>query len=220
MSILHIDSITKSYGEKYILRDIYLSCETGKTIGILGRNGCGKSTLLQIIFGTAKGNSQYIKYNHQILQKQSDRKNIIAYLPQNTFLPKNINIKKLITLFCSHQNTEKLFQNPLMQPFLDETPKNLSGGEVRIIEILLLLYSDAEFILLDEPFQNLSPKIISEIKTMIRQQTQNKGFIISDHQYQDVIDIADDLYLLSEGCLRPVKDLSDLKQFNYLPKNI
>ncbi|WP_185147003.1 ATP-binding cassette domain-containing protein [Chryseobacterium echinoideorum] len=220
MSTLHIDSITKSYGEKDILRDIYLSCETGKIIGILGKNGCGKSTLLQIIFGTVKGNSQYIRWNHQILQKQSDRKNIIAHLPQYTFLPKDIKIKTLITLFCSNQNSGELFQNDLIKPFLHKTPKNLSGGEVRLIEILLILYSNAEFILLDEPFQSLSPKVVSEIKTIIRQHTQNKGFIISDHQYHEVIDMADELHLLSEGCLRPIKDLSDLKRFNYLQKNI
>ncbi|WP_435523244.1 ATP-binding cassette domain-containing protein [Chryseobacterium indoltheticum] len=54
MSKLHIDSITKSFGEKDILKDIYLSCETGTISGLLGRNGSGKSTLLQIIFGTIK----------------------------------------------------------------------------------------------------------------------------------------------------------------------
>ena len=70
MSSLHIDSITKSFSEKKILQDVYLSCETGKTVSILGRNGCGKSTLLQIIFGTLKGDTQYIKFNDTILKNQ------------------------------------------------------------------------------------------------------------------------------------------------------
>lgn len=96
MSTLHVDSITKSFGEQKILQDVFLSCKTVETVGILGRNGSGKSTLFQIIFGTLKGETQFIKFNEIILKNQSDRKNRISYLPQNSFLPKNIKIKKII----------------------------------------------------------------------------------------------------------------------------
>ncbi|VXB93616.1 MULTISPECIES: ATP-binding cassette domain-containing protein [Chryseobacterium] len=219
MNKLHIDSITKSFGEKDILKDIYLSCETGNISGLLGRNGSGKSTLFQIIFGSIKGDTQYIKLNNTILQNQFDRKNKIAYLPQYSFLPKNIKIKNLIDLFCDKENSTKISQSELVQPFLNETPNTLSGGELRIVEVLLIIYSKAEFILLDEPFHSLSPKVVAEIKTIIKQQT-DKGFIISDHQYHHVLDISDDIFLLSDGHLKPIKDLTELKRFNYLPKNI
>lgn len=219
MSKLHIDSITKSFGEKDILKDIYLSSETGNISGLLGRNGSGKSTLFQIIFGSIKGDTQYIKLNNTILQNQFDRKNKIAYLPQYSFLPKNIKIKNLINLFCDKENSAKISQSELVQPFLNETPNTLSGGELRIVEVLLIIYSKAEFILLDEPFHSLSPKVVAEIKTIIKQQT-DKGFIVSDHQYHDVLDISDDIFLLCDGHLKPIKDLTELKRFNYLPKNI
>lgn len=111
MSTLHIDSITKSFIEKKILQDIYLSCETGRTVGILGRSGTGKSTLLQIIFGTLKGETQYIKLNGTVLKNQSDRQNKISYLPQCYFLPKNVKIKKLIDLFCDKENSAKILQS-------------------------------------------------------------------------------------------------------------
>ncbi|HEX7870219.1 MAG TPA: ATP-binding cassette domain-containing protein [Chryseobacterium sp.] len=220
MSKLHIDSITKSFGEKDILKDIYLQLETGKIAGILGRNGSGKSTLFQIIFGTIKGDTQFIKFNNEILRNQSDRRNKIAYLPQNTFLPKNVKIKNLIKLFCNKENVGAISELNLIHPFLNETPKTLSGGELRIIETLLIIYSKAEFILLDEPFHSLSPKIIAELKTIIKQQTESKSFIISDHQFHDVLDISDNIFLLSDGYLRPIEDLKELKRFNYLPKNI
>ena len=219
MSKLHIDSITKSFGKKDILKDIYLSCETGNICGLLGRNGSGKSTLFQIIFGTIKGGTQYIKFNDIILKNQSDRKNRIAYLPQHSFLPKNIKIKNLIDLFCAKENNAKISQSKFIQPFLNESPNTLSGGELRIVEVLLIIYSKAEFILLDEPFHSLSPKTVTEIKTIIKQQT-DKGFIISDHQYHDVLDISDNIFLLSDTHLKPIKDLTELKRFNYLPTTI
>lgn len=220
MSSLHIDSITKSFSEKKILQDVYLSCETGKTVSILGRNGCGKSTLLQIIFGTLKGDTQYIKFNDTILKNQLDRKNRIAYLPQYSFLPKNVKVENLIELFCNEENFQKLKNLNLIKPFLNETVRMLSVGEVRLFEVLLVIYSSTEIILLDEPFNSLSPKIVSIVKDLIKEQSQFKGFIISDHLYQDVLDISDEVYLLSDSYLKPIKDLTELKRLNYLPKNI
>ncbi|GAA5085156.1 ATP-binding cassette domain-containing protein [Chryseobacterium ginsengisoli] len=220
MSKLHVDSITKSFDEKKILRDIYISCETGKVVGLLGRNGSGKSTLLKIIFGTEKGDSQFIRVDDEVLQNQTDRKGKIAYLPQHFFLPKGIKIKNLIPLFCNRENSDKLFELNLIKPFLNETSRNLSGGEKKIVEVLLIIYSDSKFVLLDEPFNGLSPKITTEIQNIIKEQSKHKGIIISDHRYQEVLDISDDIYLLSDSYLKQIKDLKELQQYNYLPKSI
>ncbi|MPS65634.1 ATP-binding cassette domain-containing protein [Chryseobacterium sp.] len=220
MSKLHIDSLTKSFNGNTILRDIYLACETGKIVGILGRNGSGKSTLLNIIFGTIKGDHQYIRVDDKVLQNQWGRKNKIAYLPQHFFLPKGIKIKNLISIFCNRENSEKLTESDLMKPFLNETLRNLSGGEKKIVEALLIIFSESKFILLDEPFNGLSPKMTSEVQKLIKEQSKEKGIIVSDHHYQEVLDISDEIYLLSDSHLKPIKDLKELQRYNYLPKNI
>lgn len=220
MKKLHADSITKSFGTTKILQDVFISCETGKISGILGPSGGGKSTLLQIIFGTVKGDTQFIRYDDIVLKSLSDRKNRIVYLPQRTsFLPKNIKIRNLIPLFCNGENTEKLNQLDLMNPFLEETTRHLSGGEKRIVETLIILYSDADFILLDEPFSGISPKLCDEMERIIKGQSPHKGIIISDHNYESVFRMADDVYLLSQTYLRKIKDFEELRRFNYLPKS-
>jgi lipopolysaccharide export system ATP-binding protein len=220
MSTLHVDSISKSFGEKRILRDIYMGCETGTIAGLLGRNGTGKSTLLNIIFGTVKGDSQYIRVDDKVLQNQMDRRGRIAYLPQYFFLPKRVKIKNLIPLFCNKENSEKLFELNIMKPFLNEMSENLSGGEKKIVEALLIIYSDSKFILLDEPFNGLSPKMTSELQDIIKEQSQHKGFIISDHRFQEVIDISDTVYLLTDSYLKQIKDFKELQQYKYLSKSI
>lgn len=220
MGKLHVDSLTKSFGETTILKDIYIGCETGKILGILGRNGTGKSTLLKIIFGTVKGDSQYIRVDDQVLQNQWDRKNKIAYLPQSFFLPKGIKVKNLIPIFCNDANSNELTELDLMKPFLDETSRNLSGGEKKIVEALLIIFSDSQFILLDEPFNGLSPKMTAEMQKLIKEQSKDKGILISDHRYQEVLDISDEIYLLSDAYLKPIKDLKELQRYNYLPKSI
>lgn len=220
MSRLHADSITKSFGGKQVLSDIYLGCETGTVTALLGRNGTGKSTLLKIIFGTVKGDSQYIRVDDKILQNQADRKGRIAYLPQYSFLPKGIKIKNLIPLFCNQENAGKLVVLELLKPLLNETCRNLSGGEKRIAETLLILYSDSKFILLDEPFSGLSPKLTAEMQRIIKEQAKYKGIVISDHRFQDVLDISDEVYLLSGSHVKQIKNLKELEQHNYLPKSI
>lgn len=219
MSRLHADSITKSFGGKQVLSDIYLGCETGTVTALLGRNGTGKSTLLKIIFGTVKGDSQYIRVDDKILQNQTDRKGRIAYLPQYSFLPKGVKIKNLIPLFCNQENVGKLLALELLKPLLNETCRNLSGGEKRIAETLLILYSDSKFILLDEPFSGLSPKLTAEMQRIIKGQANYKGIVISDHRFQDVLDISDEVYLLSGSHLKQIKNLKELEQHNYLPKS-
>lgn len=220
MSKLHIDSVTKSYGSRTILKDIYLSCETGKIVALIGSIGSGKSTLLQIIFGTMKGDSQFIKFNDQVLTKQSERKNKIAYLPQTLMFPKDIKIKNLISLFCNEINTQKLFNSDLIQPVLNRTIRNLSGGERRMVEVLTVIHSDADFILLEETYSGLSPILKEKIMNMIMELSQEKGFIISDFNVEEAIKISDEFYLLSNTSLKQMKDLKELQQHYYLPKNI
>ena len=93
----------------------------------------------------------------------------------------------------------------------------LSGGEKKIVEVLLILYSDSKFILLDEPFNALSPKMIVEIQRMIKEQSKQKGIILSDHLYKEVLEVSDEIYLLSDSYLRQIKDLKELQRHGYLP---
>lgn len=220
MNRLITDSVTKSFGDRKILTDVYLSVAEGDIAVILGRNGSGKSTLLQIIFGTLKGDTQYIRYNDTVLKNQFDRKLRIAHLPQYSFLPKNIKVINLIHLFCSTENSDFIKNSDFVKPYIHEKVSQLSAGEIRLIEAMLIIFSPAKFVILDEPFRNLSPKNISKLKNIILQQSEHKGFIVSDHQFQYLSDIYTDLYMLSESHLKSIKDLTELKSYNYVTKNI
>lgn len=213
---LHVDSIEKSFGEKKLLKDIFISCETGEIVGILGRNGSGKSTLLEIIFGTIPAENKFVRVGNKVIKNSFDNKNLIHYLPQNHFLPSHLKIKTIIELFCNRENAEKLKNHNSIKRFLNDKPKNLSGGEKRLIEILLVLYSDCKYVILDEPFHSLSPKITDEIKILIKDQSAEKGIIITDHQYQNVMEISDKIMLLKEGSIIKINTIDDLKKHFYI----
>lgn len=215
MSRLFVDSITKSYNNRVILSDVFLSCEIGEVKALIGRNGCGKSTVLKIIFGVEKAESKFVKIDGKLIKSTSDCKGLISYLPQKHFLPNGVRVIKIINLFLEERYREKLLSNKFIIPLLNRTSQELSGGQRRIIEILLLIHSNSKFILLDEPFNGVSPILKEYIIECIMEVKNEKGIIITDHDYENVLNIADNIIFLKDGYLRAIKEKSQLTELGY-----
>ena len=220
MSRLHIDSLTKSYNSKVILSDVFLSCKKGEIKGLIGRNGSGKSTLLKIVFGTEKPDTKFVRIGNKVIRNLSDGRNLINYLPQDNFLPNGISIRILINLFLNKKNRGILFENEYIKPLLDKKNQDLSGGEKRIVEILLIIHSNAEYILLDEPFNGVGPIVRGYIIEYIKKMKSSKGYIITDHDYDNILNLADSIVYLKSGFLKEIKEISELVELGYLPRNI
>jgi ABC-type multidrug transport system ATPase subunit len=220
MTALHVDSVRKIFGDKTVLNDVFLSCEEGEIVGILGRNGSGKSTLLKIIFGSISADNKFVSIDTQKAKGLFSIQHLIHYLPQHNFLPAHIKIKQLIDCFCPKERAEALIQNDFIVPFLSRRPRELSGGERRIVEILILLHGTAKVVLLDEPFHSIAPLQIEKIKAIIKVHATDKAVIITDHSYQNVIDISSRIILIEDGNTRQIKELEELFKYGYLPESV
>lgn len=215
---LHIDSVTKTFNNHPILSDVYLSCQQGEIQTLLGKNGSGKFTLLKIVFGTENADSKFVRVGDKIIRTISDRRNLINYLPQESFLPSSLKVKTLIKLFLSKENRNIVCSNEYVKPLLDKKAHLLSTGERRVIEILLVIHSEARFILLDEPFNGISPIMRDYITSYIKKMKFTKGFILTDHDYENAINLADKILFLNNGYLKTVKDKDELVGLGYLSK--
>ncbi|MFT4073062.1 MAG: ATP-binding cassette domain-containing protein [Dysgonamonadaceae bacterium] len=85
---LEIGNVQLSFGERTILRSVYIKSETGRVTGILGRNGCGKSCLLKLIFGSFPGIERAVRMNGNILSGCKRKTEDMRMLPQFDFLPR------------------------------------------------------------------------------------------------------------------------------------
>ena len=217
-NLLEVDSVRKEFGTKQVLTDIFLKCQTGDIIGLLGRNGSGKSTLLKIIFGSLYTDYKFIRINGIVLDQPYKTENQIAYLSQDNFLPKNLTVKQIIEIYCNNSLREEFFEDKLLSKVKETKIYNLSGGESRYLEVKLLLNLQSLFVLLDEPFNGISPLHIDLIKKMIFDKSSGKGIILTDHDYRNVLDVANRYYLLFDGGLRSVKTKEDLITWGYVPE--
>jgi len=215
--LLEVDSIRKAFGDKQVLTDIALKCQPGDIIGLLGRNGSGKSTLLKIIFGTLFTDYKFIRINDEILDQPFKTKNIISYLNQDNFLPKNITVKQVVEIYSDDLDQKGFLEDEVLTKVLGTKIRNLSGGESRYLEVKLILTLDSLFVLLDEPFNGISPLHIEIVKNMIIDKSVKKGIILTDHDYRNVLDVANKYYLLFDGGLKPIKTKQDLIDWGYVP---
>jgi ABC-type multidrug transport system ATPase subunit len=216
MHELHIDSVSKSFGANQVLTDIFISCKPGDLIGLLGRNGSGKSTLLKIIAGSLSADNKYIRVDGQNISSVSDSKGKIGYLPQDNFLPTHLKVNRIIDLFCK-SDIGSLKNSPHIKPFLNSKSKELSGGERRMLEILLIIHSGAQYILIDEPFNGVEPLYKEDVKNLLKGYSQEKGFIITDHDYKNILAIATKMMMLHHGSIKEIKADEDLIKWGYLP---
>jgi ABC-type multidrug transport system ATPase subunit len=211
MNVLEVDSVMKNFSGRTILSDIYLCCRPGDIIGLFGRNGEGKSTLLKIIFGTLKAGRSFVRINGQIQKRAAYLSGLIAYLPQHHYLLPNKTIEQLAASYIPEEAGRKQF---LGDKFLfkhrKEKAKNLSGGELRYLEIKLILYCPTPYILLDEPFNGLYPLAAEAIREHITIASQTKGIILTDHNYREVHKVANRLMLLDDCYLKEIRQAEEL----------
>jgi ABC-type lipopolysaccharide export system ATPase subunit len=215
MMTLEFDGIEKSFLERKILSSIYMRCDTGSVIALLGRNGAGKSTLMQIVFGSLSADSQSIRLNRCPLLNAGSLMKHIGYLPQQRMLPFGIPVKRALRDFGIEADV-LIDSFPEFMNWMNFEANQLSGGWLRILETFLILKSKKSFVLLDEPFSGLMPIYVAHVRALIEGEKMNKGIIISDHLYQHTLDIADKIYLVKDGKTYLIEDSNELIFRGYL----
>jgi ABC-type multidrug transport system ATPase subunit len=212
---LEADGIQLDFGLRRILSDVYLKCETGKITGLLGRNGQGKSCLMNVILGTLNSSINSVRFDGNVAKSIAKRPNLLLYLPQFNFIPKSLKVKQVFDDFqLSYPDFENRF--PEFKEKYGSKVSHLSGGQWRTVEIYVIAKRPSLFAMLDEPFTHLNPIQIDKIKEFLLEEKINKGFLITDHMYQHLLDVSDSVYLLKDGKTHLTKAIQDLDDLGYV----
>ena len=212
---LLVDSVHLEFANHTVLQSAFITSETGKVTGVLGRNGSGKSCLFKCIMGGIKPQNLFIRFNDETDADYAHIGNRVKYLPQNTFMPPKMTLDEAFRLYGVDYDGLVRF-DPKFHPFQRKQFRDLSGGEARIVEMYLIIKSPADFCILDEPFSNIAPVYVEKMQKLILEEKAHKGIIVSDHLYKAIIQVSDDLFLLRDGYTFPIKSRDDLVGHGYI----
>ncbi|EDM44661.1 ABC transporter ATP-binding protein [unidentified eubacterium SCB49] len=220
MATLVLHNVSKNFKKKPVLKNISFSLETGEILGLFGRNGSGKSTLLKILFGNVKADTFSVALNDNALTvSEVIKKQHIAYLPQHPFLPKSMKVRDVIIMFHPNEKEQDaVFYDPHIATMTHKKTGELSLGELKYFEVVLLSQLPHPFIMLDEPFSMLEPLHKEKLKSILKKIKKTKGIIITDHYYHDVLEIATKNIIIKDGIALTVNNVKDLQAFKYLSR--
>lgn len=217
--MLQVDSLEHAYGSERVLYGVYLNCEPGQIIGVVGRNGCGKTTMLKALFGSLTATHLHLEIDGSII-RHAYHTGLVEYLPQEPFLPRSLRVRKATRVALPDRTQrEAVCHDEVIAPHLGKRVRALSGGEQRYLEVLLVSLRNASYILLDEPFTEIEPIRREPLRRWVRTIASefNRGFIITDHAYRDVLECADRVVVLSDGVIRAADGEDDLRRWGYTP---
>ena len=209
-----INKISKSFGNKQVVKDVSLSIKKGEIVGLLGPNGAGKTTIFYIVVGLLKPDTGSIildKINISDLPIYLRGQKGISYLPQEPSIFRGMNVEdnlmSIIEIIEKDKSKHSIILENLLNEFdIDHVRKSksivLSGGERRRLEIARTLASKPDYLLLDEPLTGIDPVSIDEIKIIIQKlKNKNIGILITDHNVRETLKIVDKVYIVNEGTI-------------------
>ena len=202
--MLELKSISFSYGEKQILKDISFSLKQGEYLAVVGPSGCGKSTLLELIYGLlAPSHGEIFHREVKLLGPEFylvPGEPFMKYLPQDFDLMPYISVAENVGKYLSNQDPKKkerrireLLDVVEMGSYFNSKVKHLSGGQKQRVALARVLAKEPEILLLDEPFSHIDNfKKNSLRRSLFRYLKEQKvSCLVATHDTTDALSFAD-----------------------------
>jgi ABC-type branched-subunit amino acid transport system ATPase component/ABC-type branched-subunit amino acid transport system permease subunit len=212
--MLALEKVNTFYGKSHILNDVTLTVRQNEVVALLGRNGAGKSTLLKTLIGTARAASGRISLaGEEISGLTPDKvaRRGVGFVPQGRALfagmtvGENLGLGRLKRLTGAgvHWEEERVLQYfPRLRERWNVAADRLSGGEQQMVAVARALSGDTRLLLLDEPFEGLSPAVTEELFETFDALRQEVSIIIVDHHLDLALAISDRTVALERGTVQ------------------
>lgn len=209
---LDVKNLVKAYGGRNVVNGLSFQVNQGEVVGLLGPNGAGKTTAFYMTIGLIRPDAGHVLFNQQdvtyIPMHQRARMGM-GYLAQEPSVFRNLTVEQNIlcileTLPLSKAERKSRLEELLEELHLTSLAKKiavaLSGGERRRLEITRALVTNPTFLLLDEPFANIDPISVQELKQLIHiLSKKNISILITDHNAREIFTVVHRSYLVCEG---------------------
>jgi branched-chain amino acid transport system ATP-binding protein len=226
-ALLSVADIHTYYGDSYVLQGVSLSLHKGQIAAILGRNGMGKTTLIRSVAGLTPPRSGEIVYGGVPLRGKPPyaiAQAGIAMVPQGRRIFRSLSVRENLLLPTSvlarasrardrasgardagepgrrWDLDEVLKEFPQLAERIDHAGGSLSGGEQQMLAIGRALMANPELILMDEPSEGLSPRLVLQVQEIMqRLRARGHAILLVEQNLELARSVADTVYVLSAG---------------------
>lgn len=214
--MIQLNQVSKKYNHQVALKDISLTLEKGKIVGIVGENGSGKSTLLKLIAGLSLPTSGEVTVNGEKANRRIGK--IVSYLSElDSFYPM-FTVREAIDFQASQfadfnrAKAEEIMKYMQLEP--DKKVKNLSKGNRGRLKIVLALAREVPYILMDEPLSGLDPMVRDTIvKGMISfVDLESQTLVMTTHEIKEIESILDCFIAIKDGSIIKMADVDELHE--------
>ncbi len=210
MAQVTLKDISKSFGEREILKNINLEIQDGEFVVLVGASGCGKSTLLRMVAGLEHQTSGDIYIEDTLVNDVHPKDRDIAMVFQNYALYPHLSVEKNIALGLKVRKVAKceikrrikrVCEILKLEEYLKSKPKELSGGQRQRVALARAIVREPKVFLMDEPLSNLDAKLRSEMRSEIKKlhQKLKTTFIYVTHDQTEALTMGDRIVVLNNG---------------------
>lgn len=210
MSLLRLNSISKSFDGQSVLLDISFELKKNELLAILGSSGAGKSTLLRLIAGFEKPNQGEIYLEEKEISSSQNltlpEKRQIGIVPQDGALFPHLSVFDNIAFGIQKtkdkaERVAQLLKLIELEDYAARKPQELSGGQAQRVALARALAPKPKLVLLDEPFSALDAELRERLRLDVRRIIRAEGVsaILVTHDQQEALSLADRVAVLRDG---------------------
>ena len=207
MQSIHVEHISKRFGDTQAVKDISFEVAPGEIFGLLGPNGSGKTTSIRIILDIFQPDSGTVSILGGPMSEA--KKNQIGYLPEERGLYQDVLVDKALEYLAVLKGMSQQQIKQKLPAFLEEFDlsahkkkkvKELSKGMQQKAQLIATLIHDPQVIIIDEPFSALDPVNTQLVKDILKKQRDaGKTIIMCTHQMNQVEQLCDKIVLVDKG---------------------
>jgi len=205
--MLRIDSLSASYGEASVFRDVSLSIPDGQIVTLCGRNGAGKTTLLRCVMGLHPYTGSVV-LGERDLRRDPPFKRArlgLGWVPDDRGSYATLTVAESLRLpYGKGWPLERVYETfPNLHARRDSLSTKLSGGEQQMLALARVLRMGATTLLCDEPTEGLSPVLVEQVGQILRQARElGVSVLLVEQNLHFAGELADRCYVLASGQVR------------------
>ena len=229
--MLTISNINSFYGAAHILHDVSLTISQGEAVALLGRNGAGKSTLMKSIIGIVPPRSGKIMFEGKEVSGLDPfmiARRGVGFVPEDRRIFVSLTVEENLEVGRRHAPTgrepwtrEKLYSIfPNLAEMRGRLAAHMSGGEQQMLTVARTLMGNPSLILLDEPSEGLSPKIVEQVaQAIIRVTASGITVLLSEQNMHFASLISERAYVIEKGQIKFSGTIDSLRSNDDIRRN-